>query len=472
MVRAAAGPPRPDGTVLRIGFWAAALARVIGAVDAAASAVGLDPAVSGSAAAGVIYAAGGRGRGPAAVVGVRAHAAGRARRRPEDQCASGRGRRPDPRRPRAHAPAEGPAAAAGPVAPASVVIQHAPAAVRATVDLWGPVPSLGLMRAVKDQFDPGHLMAPGRFVGRDLMAQPQGPGQGTPLDPSGELRSLASDCVHCGFCLPSCPTYQLWGEEMDSPRGRIHLITQILDGTAGTAAAAQHLDRCLGCMACVTACPSGVRYDRLIEAARVWAEEPRLGLAGTGLAGQGPRARTVPTAPAAPRPGAAPAASAEPRGPALPPRSPRDRALRAAIFSLFPYPRRLRAAIAPLRAAQRTRLDALLDRSGLADRLPPSSPPRCAWRPTAARAPACGSAPPRSAGVRRRPVAGRAPRTAQAPPRGPGPGRVRSGRSRSGYPPAGRAGPWSACSPDACSRSSSRRSTPRRRRCWPPRGVT
>ena len=106
------------------------------------------------------------------------------------------------------------------------------------------------------------------------MAQPQGPGQGAPLDPSGELRSLASDCVHCGFCLPSCPTYQLWGEEMDSPRGRIHLITQILDGTAGTAAAAQHLDRCLGCMACVTACPSGVRYDRLIEAARVWAEEP------------------------------------------------------------------------------------------------------------------------------------------------------------------------------------------------------
>jgi glycolate oxidase iron-sulfur subunit len=93
------------------------------------------------------------------------------------------------------------------------------------------------------------------------------------LDPDGELRGLAGDCVHCGFCLPACPTYQLWGEEMDSPRGRIHLITQILDGQPATATAAAHLDRCLGCMACVPACPSGVRYDRLIEAAREWAED-------------------------------------------------------------------------------------------------------------------------------------------------------------------------------------------------------
>jgi len=88
-----------------------------------------------------------------------------------------------------------------------------------------------------------------------------------PIEGPDELRTLASDCVHCGFCLPACPTYQLWGEEMDSPRGRIHLITQILDGADGSAAASEHLDRCLGCMACVTACPSGVRYDRLIEAA-------------------------------------------------------------------------------------------------------------------------------------------------------------------------------------------------------------
>jgi glycolate oxidase iron-sulfur subunit len=180
------------------------------------------------------------------------------------------------------------------------------------------------------------------------MAAAQGPGQReTPLDPSGRLRGLADDCVHCGFCLPSCPTYQLWGEEMDSPRGRIHLITQILDGTEGTEAAATHLDRCLGCMACVTACPSGVQYDRLIEAARGWAEEPPPGAANGAAAGAAGAARV------------------------LPPRSRRDRAIRAAIFATFPYPRRLRAAIAPLRAAQRTGLDALIDRSGLAGRLSP-----------------------------------------------------------------------------------------------------
>ena len=79
--------------------------------------------------------------------------------------------------------------------------------------------------------------------------------------------------MHCGFCLPACPTYQLWGEEMDSPRGRIHLVGQLLDGASLTAAAAEHFDRCLGCMACMTACPSGVQYDQIIEAARVWTEE-------------------------------------------------------------------------------------------------------------------------------------------------------------------------------------------------------
>ncbi len=89
-----------------------------------------------------------------------------------------------------------------------------------------------------------------------------------------ELRDLANDCVHCGFCLPACPTYSLWGEEMDSPRGRIHLVTQVLDGEELTPAAAEHFDRCLGCMACMTACPSGVQYDRLIEAARAWTDDP------------------------------------------------------------------------------------------------------------------------------------------------------------------------------------------------------
>ena len=209
------------------------------------------------------------------------------------------------------------------------------------------------------------------------MAGPHGSSRrSTPLDPSGELRSLAGDCVHCGFCLPACPTYQLWGEEMDSPRGRIHLITQILDGAEGTAAAAVHLDRCLGCMACVTACPSGVHYDRLIEAARGWAEEPPA--VPPPHAGQLPEAGQPPQAGQPSQAGQHPETSQASRngplpgtGPPLPPRSPRDRAVRAAIFSVFPYPRRLRMAIAPLRAAQRTRLDALLDRSGLAARLSP-----------------------------------------------------------------------------------------------------
>jgi glycolate oxidase iron-sulfur subunit len=77
---------------------------------------------------------------------------------------------------------------------------------------------------------------------------------------------LISDCVHCGFCLPTCPTYVLWGEEMDSPRGRIVLMKEGHEEIS--APMVEHLDRCLGCMACVTACPSGVQYDKLIEDAR------------------------------------------------------------------------------------------------------------------------------------------------------------------------------------------------------------
>src|SRR5258708_29852085 len=126
------------------------------------------------------------------------------------------------------------------------------------------------------------------------------------LDPDGSLRDLAGDCVHCGFCLPACPTYQLWGEEMDSPRGRIHLVTQILDSGQGGAAAAEHFDRCLGCMACMTACPSGVQYDQLIEAARGWAEPSE------SQHSEGEQA-------AMPAP--------------LPARSLRDRVVRAAIFA-------------------------------------------------------------------------------------------------------------------------------------------
>ncbi len=83
------------------------------------------------------------------------------------------------------------------------------------------------------------------------------------------LRELTSDCVHCGFCLPTCPTYVLWHEEMDSPRGRIQLMEKTVDGTVTLSpAVVSHFDRCLGCMACLSSCPSGVQYDRLIEETR------------------------------------------------------------------------------------------------------------------------------------------------------------------------------------------------------------
>jgi glycolate oxidase iron-sulfur subunit len=158
------------------------------------------------------------------------------------------------------------------------------------------------------------------------------------MQDADRLRGVVKDCVHCGFCLPACPTYQLWAEEMDSPRGRIYLVNQILDGAELTAPAAEHFDRCLGCMACMTACPSGVQYDQLIEAARVWTEEARPTLPGPPDGRQGVR----------------------------------DRAARAAIFALFPYPRRLRAMTGPLRAAQRTGLNHRLVRTGLPGRLSPA----------------------------------------------------------------------------------------------------
>lgn len=82
------------------------------------------------------------------------------------------------------------------------------------------------------------------------------------------LRALTDACVHCGFCLPSCPTYRLTGEETESPRGRIHLLRQLLDGVATADEVAGSIDSCLGCLACVPACPSGVEYEPIIEAAR------------------------------------------------------------------------------------------------------------------------------------------------------------------------------------------------------------
>ncbi|GAA5439304.1 lactate utilization protein A [Deinococcus caeni] len=96
------------------------------------------------------------------------------------------------------------------------------------------------------------------------------------LGGQGEVMAHAVDaCVHCGFCLPACPTYALLGDEMDSPRGRIVLMKEVLEGGLPLLDAAPHLDRCLGCQACVTACPSGVPYGELITAFRGWSEPQR-----------------------------------------------------------------------------------------------------------------------------------------------------------------------------------------------------
>jgi len=141
-------------------------------------------------------------------------------------------------------------------------------------------------------------------------------------------RKLLDECVHCGFCLPSCPTYQSWGEEMDSPRGRIHLMKAVAEGKEPlTAAAVGHFDRCLGCMACVPACPSGVKYNLLIEETRATVE------------------RTF-------------------RRPLA------DRLFRGMIFSLFPYPRRLKLAVVFQLLYQRTGLRWLSHKLGLLRLLP------------------------------------------------------------------------------------------------------
>ncbi|ADY27171.1 protein of unknown function DUF224 cysteine-rich region domain protein (plasmid) [Deinococcus proteolyticus MRP] len=96
------------------------------------------------------------------------------------------------------------------------------------------------------------------------------------LGPQGEVMAHAVEaCVHCGFCLPACPTYALLGDEMDSPRGRIVLMKEVLEGDLELADAAPHLDRCLGCQGCVTACPSGVPYGELITSFRGWSEPQR-----------------------------------------------------------------------------------------------------------------------------------------------------------------------------------------------------
>lgn len=83
-----------------------------------------------------------------------------------------------------------------------------------------------------------------------------------------EAEAILRACVHCGFCTATCPTYQLLGDELDSPRGRIYLIKQVLEGEAATSSMQMHLDRCLTCRACETICPSGVQYGHLVDIGR------------------------------------------------------------------------------------------------------------------------------------------------------------------------------------------------------------
>jgi glycolate oxidase iron-sulfur subunit len=143
--------------------------------------------------------------------------------------------------------------------------------------------------------------------------------------PSGEL---IDKCVHCGFCLPVCPTYVLWKEEMDSPRGRIYLMKMAAEGAATINETwVGHFDRCLGCMACMTACPSGVDYGKLIEATRAQIE----------------RRYTRPVA---------------------------EKRFRGFLFSTFTRPNRLRALLLPLRLYQKAGFQTLVRRMGIPKMLP------------------------------------------------------------------------------------------------------
>jgi glycolate oxidase iron-sulfur subunit len=133
-------------------------------------------------------------------------------------------------------------------------------------------------------------------------------------------------CVHCGICLPQCPTYRVLGEEMDSPRGRIYLMRAAAEGRASLSEGfARHMDLCLGCRACETACPSGVAFGSLLEATRAQLRASR------------------------------PAS--------------RRRPIERAIFALFPYPDRLGRALAALRLYQRTGLRTLIRSTGLLGRV-------------------------------------------------------------------------------------------------------
>ncbi|MCC0178368.1 4Fe-4S dicluster domain-containing protein [Waterburya agarophytonicola K14] len=140
---------------------------------------------------------------------------------------------------------------------------------------------------------------------------------------------LIDSCVHCGFCLATCPSYRVIGKEMDSPRGRIYLMDAINKGEATIdVATSQHFDSCLGCLACVTTCPSGVQYDKLLAATRPQIERNQ-------------------------------------------PRNLSDRLIRTLIFNLFPYPKRLRNLLPPLWLYQNSGLQKLLRNTGILNKLTP-----------------------------------------------------------------------------------------------------
>ncbi len=142
-------------------------------------------------------------------------------------------------------------------------------------------------------------------------------------------QELIDSCVHCGFCLSTCPSYRVIGKEMDSPRGRIYLMDAIDRGTATIdEATSQHFDSCLGCLACVTTCPSGVQYDKLIAATRPQVERNQ-------------------------------------------PRSLSDRLIRTLIFNLFPYPNRLKTLLPSLWLYQRSGLQAMIRNTGLLKKIAP-----------------------------------------------------------------------------------------------------
>src|SRR5499426_3610093 len=98
-----------------------------------------------------------------------------------------------------------------------------------------------------------------------------------------EADAILRSCVHCGFCTATCPTYQLLGDELDGPRGRIYLIKQVLEGQPVTSKTQLHLDRCLTCRSCETTCPSGVKYGRLLDIGRKVVDD-RVGRAPTDTA--------------------------------------------------------------------------------------------------------------------------------------------------------------------------------------------